>query len=141
MQDALRTGLGAAALALAALPHPATAQDTAPLRIELHALAAQDGACRLTFMARNHSGTDIDRAVYETVLLGTDGGVLLLTLFDFRDLPDTRPRVRQFDVAGVACDTIGGVLINGTDTCTPDGAACTDGLHLESRVTGVEMLG
>ena len=67
---------------------------------------------------------------------------MMLTLFDFRDLPSERPRVRQFDLSDVACEDLGRVLINGASQCqSGDGSTlCTEGLLLSSR-TDVELLG
>jgi hypothetical protein len=97
----------------------------------------------LTFLVRNETGVAIDKAVFETVVFDTSGGVVKLSLFDFRDLPVDRPRVRQFDQAGMACNTVGRALINGASTCVVDGVesgVCHDALSLSSRLA-VELLG
>lgn len=139
--------LALAALFAGALPVAALAQsagDAAPrLHLELNALRDVDGACRLTFLAQNETGVAIEQAVFETVIFDTSGAVVSLSLFDFRDLPADRPRVRQFDVPGMACDTVGQALINGANACVVDGAesgVCQDGLSLGSRLA-VELLG
>ena len=121
-----------------------SALDT-PSRLSLELNAAQDidGACRLSFLARNETGVAVDQAVFETVIFDTSGGVSSLSLFDFRDLPADRPRVRQFDLPDLTCDTIGQVLINGASACVVDGAesaVCDTELSLGSRLS-VELLG
>jgi len=121
------------------------AEDTPPpsgVQIELNALQDQGGACRLSFLAQNARTTDIEEAVYETVLFDRSGGVMMLTLFDFRDLPAGRPRVRQFDLPGIACADVARVLINGANSCQAagDSTICEDALGLSSR-TDVELLG
>lgn len=103
-----------------------TAGSSPVLSIELNNAEPQEDACRLTFVARNEMGADLDTAVFETVLFSTDGAVLKLTLFDFQALPADRPRVRQFDVPGAQCEAIGQVLINGVHKCKGDGIANTD---------------
>lgn len=113
------------------------------LFLELNTVQNVDGACRLTFLAQNDTGTEIDQAVFETVIFDTSGGVVSLSLFDFRDLPAARARVRQFDLPGMACDSVGRVLINGANTCVVAGAnsgVCQDALSLDSRLN-VELLG
>lgn len=113
----------------------------ATLTIELNSTEQLDTACRLTFTAKNSSEQNLSAVVLETVLFGTDGAVITLTLFDFQDLPTSKPRVRQFDMAGITCDSIGQILINGVATC--DGStptACQDALTLSSR-TKIEVLG
>lgn len=121
-----------------------SAGDAQPrLFVELNAVKDVDEACRLTFVARNETETAIDQAVFETVIFDTSGGVVSLSLFNFRDLPAHRPRVRQFDVPAMTCDAVGKVLINGASSCVVGGAesnVCHEALMLESRIP-VELLG
>jgi hypothetical protein len=137
--------LGGGALALAA---PVAAEQPGKparsLSLDLNSLSATEaGGCRLSFVIRNGLGADIDTLVTEAVLFDAGGQVATLTLFDFGSLPAGRPRVRQFDMAGLSCDGIGGVLVNGIATCEGAGltpAACLDGLRLSSQ-TDVEVSG
>jgi hypothetical protein len=138
------------AIALAAGLSPAAAEepgDQAPaesaLTIELNAVEPQAGACRLVFLATNALGADLSALVVETVVIDRAGKVVLLTLFDFRDLPQGRPRARQFDLAGTDCATLGRVILNDIHACTGEGldrAACKAGLQWSSR-TDVELVG
>lgn len=128
-------------------PHGAIAQSTektdATLHLELNTLNDVEAACRLTFIAHNSTGSEIEQAVFETVVFDNSGGVHSLSLFDFRDLPKDRPRVRQFDVPGISCSSVGRVLINGANKCTADGVEstlCAASLSLSSRIA-VELLG
>lgn len=139
--------LALAVLLAGAVPVLASAQSgedaAARLHIELNTVQDVGGACRLTFVARNETGTAIDKAVFETVIFDTSGGVVSLSLFDFRDLPPDRPRVRQFDLPGMTCDRLGQALINGANSCVVDGAqsdVCQGALSLGSRLS-VELLG
>lgn len=126
---------------LVALALPAQADDAPSLSLELNAVTAQDQACRLTFVVENGLGKDLSALVYETVLFSKDGQVMTMTLFDFGAVPDGRPRVRQFDLPGTDCSTVGRVLLNDAHACegVPEGA-CTDSLKWSSR-TDVEVLG
>ncbi len=120
-----------------------TEAPAAELSLELNALADVGSACRLTFLVTNQSGTAIDEAVFETVIFDTDGGVVTLSLFDFRDLPLDRPRVRQFDLPGMSCTSVGRALINGASSCVINGSQsdiCQSTLTLSSRIE-VELLG
>lgn len=113
------------------------------LLLELNSLETVEQACRLSFVARNTTGTDIEKVVFETVIFDAEGGVSSLSLFDFRDLPQERPRVRQFDLPGATCDAVGRVLINGASTCLAGGAdsdLCNSALSLTSRLE-VELIG
>ncbi|MCG7624177.1 hypothetical protein [Epibacterium sp. Ofav1-8] len=137
--------LVAAALSFLGGATVARAEDTPPhsgVQIELNALQDQGGACRLSFLATNARNTDIEEAVYEIVLFDRSGGVMMLTLFDFRDLPAGRPRVRQFDLPETACADVGRVLLNGASRCQSAGEStiCEEALSLSSR-TDVELLG
>ncbi|MEM9434625.1 MAG: hypothetical protein AAGA12_11950 [Pseudomonadota bacterium] len=122
----------------------ATAQDTpAELSLQLNAVDTLGENCRLTFVLKNATPEDIDKLVAETVLFSSDGGVVLLTLFDFAALPSGRPRVRQFQIPDNSCDRIGQVLINGVDSCTVGGVAssiCEENLSVSSRVA-IELEG
>ena len=122
---------------------PALADEPPPgLSIELNAQAPSDAGCLLTFMVSNSHPQDIESAVFETVLFNTAGQVDRLTLFDFGSLPVGRPRVRQFQVDGLACDDLGQVLINGAGTCkvaSADSNLCS-ALDVSSR-TGTELIG
>ncbi|GAW34141.1 hypothetical protein RA2_01186 [Roseovarius sp. A-2] len=137
--------LAGAALGLAT---PAAAQEpddaTATLAISLNSVSAtRTGGCRLSFVIRNDLGADIESLVAEAVLFDGAGRVATMTLFDFGTLPEARPRVRQFDLAGRGCDGIGEVLVNGIGTCDGDGltpAACLTGLRLSSE-TAIEVTG
>ncbi|WP_439523929.1 hypothetical protein [Marivita sp.] len=121
------------------------AQDVqgAHMSIELNALEPVEHACRISFLIQNGHASDIEAAVFETVLFDTEGRVNRLTLFDFGTLPAARPRVRQFVVPGLACSSLGRLLVNGAETCTGEGLpadACTRDLELRSR-TDVEVVG
>ena len=113
------------------------------LHIELNMVSDVEAACRLTFVAQNTTERDIDQAIFETVVFDRSGGVVTLSLFDFRDVPRDTPRVRQFDVQGMTCAGVGRVLINGINTCTVEGeksGVCKTSLSLSSRIP-VELLG
>lgn len=135
--------LAGAAVAFAIAAGGAFAQDGAQeLRISLNTVEAQLEACRLTFVASNSTDADITRLVVEAVLFTRAGQVAQFTLFDFAALPLGRQRVRQFDVAGLACADLGQVLFNGISACDgADTAACAAALRLESTVTDVKVAG
>lgn len=134
---------------VAPLPAMADATATARLSVELNRIDTvqiatvqsdmMQDACRLTFLAQNMLGADIAALALETVLIDVDGRVDRLTLFDFGALPEGIPRVRQFDIPGLACERLGRVLINGVAECS--GAQAFGGaLDLGSR-TDVEVVG
>lgn len=131
--------------ATALLATSALAQDNVGdrLLIELNALETTESACRMSFLVQNGHASDVTSAVFEAVLFDTEGRVDRLTLFDFGTLPAKRPRVRQFVVPQLSCDSLGKVLINGIESCSAVDAAsdlCSKGLMLNSRVDA-ELIG
>ena len=115
----------------------------ANVSLELNAAKSGTDSCTLTFLAINGHDSQIDKAVYETVLFDRAGQVERLTLFDFGVLPAGRPRVRQFSVKGTTCDNLGQVLINGAHACAAPGlgeGACETGLRIDTR-TDIEVTG
>jgi len=121
-----------------------SAEKTPPtLFLELNEVQDVGTACRLTFLVRNETGQAIDQSIFETVVFDSSGSVVSLSLFDFRELPADRPRVRQFELPNTACGTVGKVLINGANSCLVEGGEseiCDRTLSLRSRQT-VELLG
>lgn len=118
--------------------------DTPSLVLELNAVAEQEAGCRITFVATNTLGADLSALVLEAVIFTPDGLVDRLALLDFQDLPQARPRVRQFDLPRLSCDRIGQVLINAVGTCMAHGlppAACTDAMQVASRVDSIAISG
>jgi hypothetical protein len=125
----------------ALLPQPSPAQETAGLAgnsglaLSLNAADTEEGGCVLSFLVRNSLGGDIEKVVYETVLFTTEGRVERLMLLDMGTLPEGRPRVARFKVAGMACEALGSLLINGAETCEAGdlgAGVCIDALSLSS---------
>ena len=120
----------------------AAAQDTGGIAVDLNRLDPVDNACRLTFVADNVLAP-LTTLALETVLFDQVGRVAALTLFDFADLPQGARRVRQFDVAGIACADVAQVLINGVAACTGDTTTpttCAQALRVTGSVDDVEVL-
>jgi len=137
----------ALAAVFVALPLAAQAQSTeeppAGLLVELNTLQDVEGTCRLTFVAQNETGATIDELSLEAVIFDTSGGVVTLSLYNFRELPAGLLRARQFGLRELTCDKIGRVLINGVKSCIVDGSestVCKGALTLSNR-TDTELLG
>lgn len=140
-----RFALAAMMAASSTLPAFAQSAETASsgLSLELNTVQEVNGACRLTFLVENQTGKPIEKAAFETVIFDKAGGVVTLSLFDFRDLPTDRPRVRQFGLPDLSCASVGRVLINGANSCVVSGTEsdiCATELELSSRID-VELLG
>lgn len=121
--------------------HSAAAQDSAAtpaaatLTVELNALQKSERGCRFTFVATNQLGVELSKAAFELVLFDTQGKVSRLTVVDFKDLPQGKTKVRQFDFSGLDCAGIGRVLINDATECVGpalDPKACIESLKAET---------
>lgn len=107
----------------------AYAQDAtaaAKLDVELNALAPSQKGCMMTFVAENNLQTPINKISFELAFFNDKNAVDRITVLDFRDLPQGKKRVRQFDMPNVKCETVTRILINDTPVC--DGPAA-GGMH------------
>jgi hypothetical protein len=126
-----------------ATAEPARAQEEAAaaaaapaLLVELNAMQPIDNGCRFTFLTRNGLGGQLESAAFELVLFDKAGLVSRLTIVDFKDLPDGKTKVRQFDFAGIDCADVSRVLVNDATQCVGDGIepeACIAHLKTETR--------
>ena len=104
------------------------------LSLELNGAEPSERGCRLTFVAANRLGQDIARAAYEVALFGKDGLVKRLTVLDFKVLPESETKVRQFVIPDMDCADLGRVLINDATACDgPETAACMRQLETAAR--------
>lgn len=119
------------------LAGPASAQSAPALNVELNALQPTEAGCRITFVASNQLGTDLDRAAFEIALFGAEGGIERLVALDFKAMPEGKTRVLQFELAELACDNVSRVLINDVVGCEGEGlspASCLGGMTATSRL-------
>jgi hypothetical protein len=134
--------LAITALAFVAPLGSVSAQEATPLAasaklaMELNALQPTANGCRFTFMVKNDLGGELSSAAFELVLFDKAGMVSRMTIVDFKDLPNGKTKVRQFDFSGVDCAQLGRVLINDATDCKGEGIdprACIRALAPESR--------
>ena len=110
------------------------------LVVELNALQPTDSGCRFTFVTTNNLAGELRNAAFELVLFDKDGMVSRMTIVDFKDLPQGKTKVRQFDFSGVDCADLGRVLVNDATQCAGDGiepGACIRNLKTETRTETV----
>lgn len=123
------------------LAGPVLAQDAAPaparsLALELNALQPAETGCRVTFLATNALGGQLDRAGVEVAFFTTDGAIERIVTLDFKGLSEGKTKVLQFELKNLACDGIGRLLINDITACEGGGiaaTACLDGLVTTTR--------
>ena len=117
---------------------PVAAVEAGQFGLELNALQQSEAGCRITFLAENRLGSEIDKASFELALFGAEGGIDRLVALDFGALPEGKSRVVQFELKQLACADIGRVLINDITACeggalTP--ATCLAALAPSTRTT------
>jgi hypothetical protein len=105
------------------------------LEVELNALAPSQKGCMFTFVIGNSLPQSVSKAKFEFVLFNGTGTVERMIVLDFRDLPQGKTKVRQFDLPGTNCDSVKRVLINDSPVCEGEGLAadaCMSGLITRS---------
>jgi hypothetical protein len=117
----------------------AYAQDAATaakLDVELNGFAPSQKGCMMTFVALNTLPEAITKVSFELAFFNDKNAVDKITVLDFRDLPQGKKRVRQFDMPNVKCESVTRVLINDTPACEgPAKGECMKGLVTRSQVS------
>jgi hypothetical protein len=117
----------------------AYAQDAAAashLDVELNSLAPSQKGCMMTFVALNNLPEAINKISFELAFFNDKNAVDRITVLDFRDLPQGKKRVRQFDMPNVKCETVTRILINDTPVCDgPAAGECMKGLVTRSQIS------
>lgn len=128
-------------VALALLSPAIAAQEAssapAALELELNALQPAEAGCRVTFLATNKLGAQLDRAAVELAMFDTAGTIVRIVTLDFKDLSEGKTKVLQFELAGLQCDSLGRLLVNDITAC--EGAIgpatiCLDALQASTRL-------
>lgn len=124
-----------------ALAAPASAQETS-FDLELNAAADADGACRVTIVATNNSGTDLTKVAYEVAGFDAAGTVTQMLVLELGALGKDRSKVLQYDIPGGKCDALGKLQVNRSDSCdSADGPQdiCLKGLKTSSKVEKIGL--
>lgn len=135
----------AGGLIAAASVFPANAQDPAAaapvasanaLEVELNALAPSQKGCMMTFVALNKLAAPVNKISFELAFFNDKNAVDKITVLDFRDLPEGKKRVRQFDMPNMKCEAVTRIIINDTPVCDgPAAGACMKGLVTRSQIS------
>ena len=133
------TALAAGVLMVVSGVCQAHAQEAAPaaaLDVELNSLTPSQKGCMMTFVAQNNLPAAISKISFELAFFNDKNAVDKITVLDFRDLPQGKKRVRQFDMPNVRCEGVTRILINDTPVC--DGPAvgeCMKALVTRSQIS------
>lgn len=142
----LMGGMALAAGLLAAAGGARAENAAAALPLELNKLepiSEGPAGCRVYFVVTNPDAEVINPLRLDVILFGADGVILRRIAVDLGPLPARKTGVRLFDLQGLACDSIGRVLINDVLACQEgdkpaanpeqERMACLDRLSLSSR--------
>ena len=126
-------------LGLALLCAPGLAQEapTPRFALELNALQSAEAGCRVSFLATNELGAQLDRAAVELALFDKAGSIDRIVTLDFKDLSAGKTKVLQFQLTGLQCDNLGRVLVNDISACegtVAPASICLDALETSTRL-------
>lgn len=108
------------------LPCAALAAGPGSLALELNKAADVNGACRLTYVATNGTGSDLDQLSLDVVAFDSAGVESLRMILDFGRMPRDKTKVAEFDLPNLACGKVSKLLLNDVLQCTANGAAVAD---------------
>jgi hypothetical protein len=109
------------------------------LKVELNALDAIAGKCRMSFLVENGSSTAIEMLKLDLAIFGRDGAIERRLLTELGPVRAAKTVVRTFEVEG-DCAAIGSVLVNDVTACAPASLGdCLDRMSLASRVASIRL--
>lgn len=142
----LTAALSLTAAAALALPAAAQQDTPRPISLELNRLEPkpdpQPAGCRAWLLMRNPGDTALDPLRLDLILFGKDGVIARRLALDVGPLPASKTLARIFDLSGLPCDGITGVLLNDLLACGPEPegrSACLPRIATSSRVQGVSF--
>jgi hypothetical protein len=107
------------------------------IAVEFNDLQQAEGGCRAVFVLNNGLDKPVDKLALRVVAFDTDEHATLFLSLDVGALPVGKTRVLRFDLgAGVACDSVGRLVLNDVTSCDGEGldpAACLAEVSLSSR--------
>jgi hypothetical protein len=119
--SAIVTAASAVALAGSAAAQQAAAPAAQPLSIELNKSADTAAGCRLTFVAKNDTGSAIDKASYEIAVFDSNNQVARLLIFEFGSLALGKTKVVEFEYPNLKCGGLSRILVNTSPECVVAG--------------------
>lgn len=115
---------------------PVAAAAERRLTLELNNMQSLEGVCRVSFVATNAMGVELETASYEMVVFDQDQLVDQILLLEFGRLPEGKTRVVQFDLESPSCERFSRILVNDARACEGPGLEvedCLDSLTVSSR--------
>lgn len=107
-----------AAIVAAAQIIPAAARaEEKMLSIELNKLEPVESGCRVYVVVTNASALEFKALKLDLVLFQTDGVIGKRFALDLAPLKANKRMVKLFDIAGLACEAAGSILVNDVMAC------------------------
>jgi hypothetical protein len=115
----MRTSLCFSLLAIVLAVNPAaTGAQQRELTIELNKVQQSDDGCRLSFIAVNRMGSNLETTAMEVVFFDANDVVSEMLLLDFGRLPSDKTKVVEFVLQQQECEQISRVLVNDVVECS-----------------------
>jgi hypothetical protein len=115
----MRTILYFSLLAIVLLVNPAaTGAQQRQLTIELNKVQQSQDGCRLSFIAVNGMGANLETTAMEVVFFDANDVVSEMLLLDFGRLPSDKTKVVEFVLQQQECEQISRVLVNDVVECS-----------------------
>jgi len=103
-------------LALLSVAAPALAAEDG-VSVELNKLEPSGEACRAYLVLENGAGSAFETLKLDLVMFDTDGVVAKRLAVETAPLPAEKTSLKVFDMEGLACETVGRVLLNDVMAC------------------------
>ncbi|WP_416899443.1 MAG: Tat pathway signal sequence domain protein [Minwuia sp.] len=116
-------------LAIAGWVEGATAQE-GRVALELNKLEQQGDSCRAYVLLQNGSQQDFSSLRLDLVMFDGEGIVAQRLALETAPLPPAKTSLKVFDIAGLACASIGRILLNDVLACDSAAGAVEDCLGL-----------
>lgn len=110
----------------------AAAASAAPVEIELNKLEPRDGGCQAWLVARNMGEAAHDSLRLDVVLFDRAGVIARRLAVEAGPLPANKTVVKAFVAEGLACETVGSLLLNDVLSCGGD-SSCLDAVTVGAR--------
>lgn len=116
-----------------------SAPNGAKIGLELNKLSTLDSACELTFLVKNQMTTRVEKFALEFAFLDNNGQLSKLVSLNFGALVPGRPKITQFGLPGISCESISQVFINSPTECVGIPGEDCIGMIARSNKTSVEF--
>lgn len=124
-------------------PPASQGTDGAAIRVELNRAEPIDDGCRLSFVIENRTPEAFESMQWDLYFFDRDGLITGRMAAEVAPLRAGKTSVKQFDVPGIGCNSLGRVLVNDVLRCeSADGQAKIDclGLTLPSSRADIQLI-